>query len=146
MHYYLKALSEELLFIKWYKVPVGEATQPESHFIHDLKERLDTSPHPLYFLSDLRQGRITDVKILHQLGQLTRHANYGGGMAFSGDLISGIFVGVFSEFALPEKGTDVFHETIQDALAHLEAMKPGVTQVVDWAEVLEEVKRLQSKQ
>ncbi|MEP6985951.1 MAG: hypothetical protein ABI970_10145, partial [Chloroflexota bacterium] len=86
----------------------------------------------LYFLSDLRKGRIIDVSILQKLGSLTRHANYGGGSAFSEDVISSMFVGIFTKFADAEKGSSVFYKTISEALAYLEALKTGVTAPVDW--------------
>ena len=79
-----------------------------------------------------RKGRIIDVGILQKLGSLTRHANYGGGSAFSEDVISSMFVGVFSKFADAKKGSSVFYKTIDEALAYLEALKPGVTASVDW--------------
>ena len=129
--YDLRQLTDELIFIKWYK-SASQLTHPEAEYIEDLRRRLAESPHPLYFLSDLRQGRIIDVGILQKLGALTRHANYGGGSAFSEDVISSMFVGVFSKFADAKKGSSVFYKTIDDALAYLEALKPGVTASVDW--------------
>lgn len=107
-------------------------SHPEAEYIDDLRMRIIASPHPLYFLSDLRQGRIVDVAILQRLGSLTRHSNYGGGSAFSEDVISSMFVGVFSKFADVQKGSSVFYKTIDQALAYLEALKPGVTTTVDW--------------
>ena len=129
--YDLRQLTDELIFVKWYKT-ANEFTRPESDYIDDLRKRLADAQQPLYFLSDLRTGRIIDVGILQKLGALTRHANYGGGSAFSEDVISSMFVGVFSKFADAEKGSSVFYKTIDDALAYLEALKPEVTQSVDW--------------
>lgn len=134
--YDLRQLSDELIFIKWYKAP-NDFTRPEAEYIDDLRMRIIASPHPLYFLSDLRQGRIVDVAILQRLGSLTRHSNYGGGSAFSEDVISSMFVGVFSKFADVQKGSSVFYKTIDQALAYLEALKPGVTTTVDWQTFIE---------
>jgi hypothetical protein len=129
--YDLRQLSDELIFVKWYKT-ANESTHSESEYIDDLRRRLTNSAQPLYFLSDLRTGRIIDVGILQKLGALTRHVNYGGGSAFSEDVISSMFVGVFSRFADAQKGSSVFYKTIDDALAYLEALKSDVTQTVDW--------------
>lgn len=129
--YDLRQVSDELIFIKWYKT-ANDFTLSEADYIDDLRNRITTAPHPLYFLSDLRQGRIVDVGILQRLGSLTRHPNYGGGSAFSEDVISSMFVGVFSKFADAKKGSSVFYKTIDQALAYLEALKPGVTTTVDW--------------
>jgi len=134
--YDLRQVTDELIFIKWYKTP-NAFTRPESEYIDDVQKRLKESPHPLYFLSDLRLGRIIDVGILQKLGSLTRHENYGGGSAFSEDVISSMFVGIFSKFADAEKGSSVFYKRIDDALAYLEALKPGVTTPVDWQTFIE---------
>jgi hypothetical protein len=72
------------------------------------------------------------VGILQKLGNLTRHVNYGGGSAFSEDVISSMFVGIFTKFADAEKGSSVFYKKINEALAYLEALKHGVTTTVDW--------------
>lgn len=136
--YDLRQLSDELVFVKWYKT-ANTSTKPESEYIEDLRRLLKESPHPLYFLSDLRQGRIVDVGILQKLGTLTQHENYGGGAAFSEDVISSMFVGIFSKFATAEKGSSVFYKTIDDALSYLEALKPGVTQTVDWQSFIAEL-------
>jgi hypothetical protein len=129
--YDLHQLTDELIFVKWYKT-ASTSAKPESEYIEDLRRRLKESAHPLYFLSDLRQGRIIDVGILQKLGSLTHHENYGGGAAFSEDVISSMFVGIFSKFATAEKGSSVFYKTIDETLSYLEALKPGVTQTVDW--------------
>ena len=140
MHYVsfydLRPLTDELIFVKWYKT-ANSLTRPEADYIDDLRQRLNASPQPLYFLSDLRAGRIMDVSILQKLGNLTRHPNYGGGSAFSEDVIASMFVGIFSKFATAEKGTSVFFKTISDALAHLEALKPGVASPIDWQSFIE---------
>ncbi len=136
--YNLRQVTDELIFVKWYKT-ANASTKPESEYIEVLRHLLKESPHPLYFLSDLRQGRIVDVGILQKLGILTKHENYGGGAAFSEDVISSMFVGIFSKFATAEKGSSVFYKTIDDALSYLEALKPGVTQTVDWQSFIAEL-------
>lgn len=130
--YTLKFLSDELVFVKWYKIR-KETMKPEVDFTTELHHLLEQSPHPLYFISDLRLARIVDVGILQQLGKLTKHRQYGGGVAFSEDIISTIFVNLFSKFAAdPKKGESVMYKTAEEALAHLEKLKPGLTQEIDW--------------
>lgn len=135
MYYILLEVTEELLFIKWYRSASAD-TKPQEEFVDDLRARLDASEIPLYFLSDLRGGRIMDVGIIQRLGRLTHHLNYGAGTAFSIDVFSSMFVGVFSRFAKPEKGESVFYDKMEDALAYLESFKPGVTRDINWGEVL----------
>lgn len=134
MHYILLNITDELLFIKWYRLP-SDQTKPQEAYVHDLRTRMEESDHPLYFLSDLREGRIMDVSIIQQLARLTHHAHYGGGAAFSKDAFSSMFVGVFSRFAKPEKGEGVFYEKMEDALAYLEDLKPGLAHDIDWGAV-----------
>jgi len=136
-YYRLQALTEELIFIKWYRV-AGKATKTKGQFIDDLTQLLDQAEAPIYFLSDLRQGRLVDVNIIQKLGGLTQHENYGGGSAFSKDVLSEIFVGLFSRFAAPKQGESVFYENFEDALAYLESLKAGLAQNIDWQTVLAE--------
>ncbi|MBL8117829.1 MAG: hypothetical protein J0L63_05830 [Anaerolineae bacterium] len=138
MFYDLRHVTDDLIFIKWYK-SASEHTRPQTDFIDDLRKRLKESPVPLYFISDLRDGRIVDVSILQKLGILAQHPNYGGGAAFSEDVLSSMFVGIFSKFANSEKGTGVFYKTMPEALAYLESLKPGLVTSVDWLAFLETV-------
>lgn len=135
MHYTIRGITDELLFIKWYRSPSAD-TKPQEAYVDDLRARMDASEVPLYFLSDLREGRIMDVTIIQRLGRLTHHANYGAGAAFSKDVFASVFVGVFSRFAKQEKGEGVFFEKMEDALAYLESFKPGLTRDINWGDVL----------
>ncbi len=130
MYYILLKITDELLFIKWYRSPL-DGTKPQEDYVEDLRERMDVSENPLYFVSDLREGRIMDVSIIQKLGRLTHHPNYGGGAAFSKDVFSSMFVGVFSRFAKPEKGEGFFFDKMEDALAYLESFKPGLAHDID---------------
>ena len=136
-HYRLQALTDDLVFIKWYRVPAKE-TRAKTQFIEEMTRLLDEAEAPLYFLSDLRQGRIIEVSIIQKLGHLTQHKNYGGGSAFSHDVLAEIFVNLFSKFAAPKQGDSVFYENIEDALAYLESAKAGLARNVDWKVVLAE--------
>jgi len=68
MTYQIKPVSSELIYIKWYANtdPRGKA---EDTFITDLTTCLNHAPHPIYFISDVRAGRITDVSTLSQLAR-----------------------------------------------------------------------------
>ena len=70
--YDIQRLSDELILIKWYQTPAAN-TGIEERYLQELKQLLDQSPHSLYFISDLRQGRIINVRTLRALGQLTGH-------------------------------------------------------------------------
>jgi hypothetical protein len=140
MYYTLKHLTPNLIFVKWFRHPDDtENRHLDMDYVKDLRTRMDAAESPLFFLSDLRQGRIENIRIVQRLALLTNHANYGGGVAFSKrDLSANMMVGLFSRFTENDKGERVFFETLEQALARLEEMQPGVTAAVDWKAFVEE--------
>lgn len=131
MHYVITPLTRTLYYIRWQR-QISESTRNEPDFLDDLKNLLDTAETPIYFLSDLREGRIINHMTLQRLGQLTRHANWGGGAAFSEDPLTRRFVGVFARFSQPEKREGDMWKTPEEAIAYLESLCEGVTEGVDW--------------
>lgn len=135
-YYIITPLTDELIYIRWHKLPV-DGSRPQTEFIADLRNRLDSADRPLYFLSDLRVARITEVKTLKQLADLSQHPNCAAGVAFSESLVSSIYVGVFERFVSESAGDDsTCYSSLEEAVAHLEALKPGLTQRVDWRRAL----------
>lgn len=136
MFYKMQLLKPNLLVIRWLSVP-AEGYQPQSNYIAQFRAHLEAATQPIYILSDLRHGRITDVRILQQLGKLTYHPVFGGGTAFAGDISTEIYVGAFTRFASRSKQVDTVHTSLEAALAYLETLQAGITQDVDWSIVLE---------
>ncbi len=134
MFYEIHQLKVDLLYVRWSCKETPDS-RPEAHYIADLRSRFDGASQPIYILSDLRCGKITDVRILQQLGKLTHHPNFGGGTAFTGEISAMIYVSVFSRFAAASRRTDDGHTHLADALAYLESLKAGLTEGIDWAEV-----------
>ncbi len=131
MFYEIRQLTKQLLYIRW----VAHAQpnhHPESEYINDLRHRFDTATQPLYIVSDLRYGKITNVRILQQLGKLTFHPNFGGGTAFTENFTTTIYVSIFARFSAESKREDDVYSSLSEALAHLESLKAGVTEGVDW--------------
>jgi hypothetical protein len=60
--------------------------------MHDM---LDSAPQPLYFLSDLRKGRIVGMRAIAELGKCTQHPKWAGSTAFTQNPISRLFVDSF---------------------------------------------------
>lgn len=129
MQYIIHELRFNLLLIVWDRRSL-ENSKPEANFVDDLKSRLDKASEPIYFISDLRNGRVINVRILQRLGALTRHDNWAGSTAFSSDPISNTFVGVFAKFAHKEERE--IWDTPEEAIVYLESLKEGVTQDIDW--------------
>ena len=133
MEYVSQLVASNLLYICWYPTPC-ENSRPESAFIGELAAYLRDSSGPFYFLSNLRQGRITDRRTLQALGLLTKHENWGGSAAFSDELVSGAYVNVFTAYA-SKKEREIW-DTPEDAIAALEVLKPGLTSGIDWKAVI----------
>jgi hypothetical protein len=139
MPYELRSLSDELVYIRWNRMPTKE---DGIQYIADLKRLLDQAPHPLYFLSDLRRGHLSDAYTIQQLSRLASHQNWGAGTAFaSGEIsqpVKGIFVGLFVSLSRDKSRTGQMAGSLDEALEYLEEVKPGVTKSVDWKAVLEQ--------
>lgn len=131
MDYEIRRLSRNLVLIRWFVTP-SKHSGIEDRFLNDLKLLLDESPAPMYFLSDLRQGRIVDIRAIQKLGQLTRHRNWAGSTAFSADPITALLLRSFKSFAVKSQSRDEMQTTPEAALAFLESLKPGITEGVDW--------------
>lgn len=135
MKYHIHQLSKELVYIRWAGLPQPN-TETEIAYLDELKSLLDQAEQPLYFISDLRQGRIVDIEILKQLAALTQHPKWAGSTAFAHNPISSIFAETFSRFAYRDKNHQEIWETPEEALAYLESIKPGVTQGIDWNSII----------
>ena len=136
MTFQIVRLSPQLVYIRWHNSPMV-GSDDEKKYIAKLTHLLDTTETPVYFLSDLRQGRIVNVSILRQLGQLALRDEWAGSAAFSQNSISSVFVGVFSQFARQEKPSDEMWATPEEALAHLACMETGIVEGIDWQAVLD---------
>src|SRR5688572_27439391 len=86
------ALPNDIVYIRWYRFP----TKPEAvKFVNDIQKALDEADRKIYFMSDLRKGYVTDVWLVHKLGEQTTHKNWGGGTAFGGDPVTYVFLSMF---------------------------------------------------
>lgn len=133
--YEIIMLSDELALLRWYRTPAKGAASTEA-YLHEIKRILDQSTVPVYFLSDLRYGRIVDVRALQKLGQLTQHANMAGSTAFSSDPITALMVRAFRSFAYKADSRHEMQSTPEAALAFLEMLHPGITENIDWETVI----------
>jgi hypothetical protein len=138
MDYQIIQLSDELIYIRWHHTPKPNSGA-DTQFLADLQKLLDEATTPQYFISDLRRGRIADMRSIRQLGQLTQHKNWAGSSAFSQDPITGLLVQSFRTFSPGQLATnDEIQAAPADALKFLEQLKPGVTDGIDWNAVINE--------
>jgi len=132
MDYEITQLSPNLVLIRWHCNPTSQ--QSERQFVEHLENILDNVPHPIYFFSDLRDGHISNVYTLRKMGELTRHANWAGGIALGQRLSTDMFVNTFERMSAERKGDRMLY-SVAAALESLESMKAGITETIDWSRV-----------
>ncbi len=135
MAYEIQKLSEQLVHIRWERTPNFAQCQ---EFITELRDIVETSEIGLYFISDLRRGRIIDVKTIQRLSQLTQHENWLGSVAFTANPLSDIFAGTYRNMLVNKKESNTIIPEADKALAFLESLQAGLTDDIDWASVLEQ--------
>jgi hypothetical protein len=136
VNYTITQVSPQLYFIQWRYEPTANMPEVERLFIADLRQRLEEAQHPIYYLSDLRKGRITNVKTLRELSEITQHEKWGGGTAFTQDSFSSILAKVFSTFVRYKNRNYLVWDSPEKALAYLETLQPGLTKNIDWNPLL----------
>ena len=141
MSYTIQHLSKELIFISWKGTP---STNVAKQFIKELHEIVNISDKAIYFMSDLRKGRIIDIRVISELGRLTQHKNWGGSVAFTNNIISKTFVKTFRKLSFNQQESNAMFDEFEDARAFLEHLKPDVTDGIDWLTVLENGSSAQS--
>lgn len=130
--YTITPLSDKLIYIRWTTSPtVVDAEE----FIRTLKKLLNEQETPVYFISDLRHGQITNAGTIQKLAELTAHPNWAGSTAFGNTLVATIFVDIFKRLKGAKSDREIW-PTAQQALDYLEGISPGLTKGIDWEAVL----------
>jgi hypothetical protein len=140
MSYRILWLNPCLYYVKWFEIPKPNSQIMKSYFF-ELNAILDSEENPVYFLSDLRKGHITNVHLLLQLAKVLKHENYGGGAAFSDNLSASADMSMFryiqnmSRSTNPKNSHELF-STAEEAIAFVESLDAGITNNIDWDEIL----------
>lgn len=132
--YTFTRLNQHLVLITWLRSPRSdEAVQ----YITDLTRLLDDSPDPVYFISDMRKGRIMEMNIIRRLSELAQHSHWAGSTAFTETSLSRMFGENYRRMVVADKveRNKIFREPEQ-AVAYLETLCPGLAAEVDWDAVL----------
>jgi len=132
--YTIVTLSEQLFFIRWHYSPPVNRVLVE--FLQDMERLLNVAGQPIYFISDLRRGRIANVETLLKLSNLADHPYWGGGTSFSRDRGTSLYTGVFAQFARKHGVDDKTYDTPEEALAYLESLAPQITAGIDWLSLI----------
>ena len=133
MTYSIQPLNNTLIYVTWHRTP---STAEAITYIDKLKQLLDATPNQLYFISDLRQGRIIDIRVIQSLSKLASHASWAGSVAFSSDMISRSFVNIFKNMVIDPNDHNVMFDEFEKARAFLEMLKPGITENIKWEAIL----------
>lgn len=131
--YEFHLLSKQLIYVVWNRTPTS---QEAMIFLEEHQAQLDNAVAPLYYISDLRRGKIIDMRILNQMSQLTKHDNYGGGTAFSGDPLGRLMVNSFRSLSNVAKDKTAVFTTPEEALSFLESKSNGLTGDIDWHTII----------
>lgn len=133
MPYNIQKLHHKLVYIQW----CGTASVDEcQQYVADLKHLLDNAHDGLYFISDLRRGRITDMNTLYALSKLAQHPQWRGSVGFSLHPLSQRFAQAYEMMLRKEVTRNQTTLEITGALAFLEGLEPGLTDDIDWQAVL----------
>ena len=133
MPYQIQQLNDHLIFIVWRRTP---AKREAEKFIEELKGILEKAANPLYFLSDLRRGRIITVSVLRELGLLSHHPNLAGSAGFTRDPMSQLFAGTYHKMLTSTAEKNLIFDEPDEALAFLETMAQGITEKINWQQLL----------
>ncbi|MCA9912299.1 MAG: hypothetical protein KC496_03085 [Anaerolineae bacterium] len=133
MPYKIQWLKDNLVYITWKRTPgITEAQR----FVSELDGIVRNSEQKLYFMSDLRRGRIIDIRVIQMLSRLTQHENWAGSVAFTTDPVSRSFLNIFQGMILENKDRNPMFDEFEKAYSFLETLSPGITDGVDWESVL----------
>jgi predicted trehalose synthase len=132
--YTIQQLKKNLIYIFWARTPgITEAHQ----FVRELQSLLDAEEeNQLFFISDLRRGRIIDIRVIQMLSRLSQHEKWAGSVAFTTDPVSRSFVNIFQNMIVEHKERNMMFDEFEKAYAFLEQLEPGIMGDIDWQAVL----------
>lgn len=130
--YRIHHLKPNLVLIQWLHTPPDRSPEIKS-WLDELRTIVYHAEAPVYFISDLRAGRVTDVNALFELSILSKHNNWAAGVSFSQSISSEVYVGLFARFSKREQP---LADSLEAALRMLEEQHPGLTADIQWATVL----------
>jgi hypothetical protein len=140
MSYRILWLNPCLYYVKWFEIPKPNSQIIKNYFF-ELNAILDSEENPVYFLSDLRKGHITNVHLLLQLAKVLSHKNYGGGAAFSSNSLASSDMSMFRYIQDMSRNTNPKHNhelfsTSEEAIAYIESLESGITKDINWDDIL----------
>jgi hypothetical protein len=131
MDYRIYQLTPRIYFIRWLRQPnITSAMQ----WVKDLRGFLNQADASVYFVSDVRQGVVEDVRVLSHLAELIKHRNWGGGLSLSDSLSGDVYVQMYGRLSGAGNQRDICRspEEISERLNLAEA---GIDSGIEWDSV-----------
>ena len=132
-HYEIDMLNSHIIYIRWQSNPLRDEAY---RFVDDLNALLDNADAPMYFISDLRKGRIIDIRAIHLLSDLTTHKNWAGSTAFSENPLSKLFTTTFRKGIFNGIERNTFFEKPEEAISFMVELAPDAVAGIDWSQVV----------
>lgn len=133
MPFEITPINSRLYLIRWQRFPNAVESQ---QFIRALEDLLNKADRKVSFLSDLRKGYLKELSLINKLSRLASHPNCAHTTAF-GSVGSQVYAGIYQKLSTktdkPREGDTWF--TLEQALAYLEKLDPGITDGIDLKEV-----------
>ncbi|MBZ0305202.1 MAG: hypothetical protein K8I82_03955 [Anaerolineae bacterium] len=133
MIYNIHFLTDQLVYIKWNGIPTMEQGL---QFLQEFQSILDQAHHPLYFLSDLREGHIKNTHLIRRLSAFNEHPNFGGGTGFSDNPCMQATLRLWTQFSSVQDRISHIWPRSCDAVEYLETLRPGLTKNLNWEGIL----------
>jgi hypothetical protein len=128
MDFELHTLSDELIFVRWHRNPTPGS---ENAFLSVLEMLLDESCSRLYLITDAREGLLTSPRALRRIVELCQHPQFGGAVSYGQKIAAGKYFDLFRRMTAPADHSEELVQTVDEALDHLESLKPGLTTFID---------------
>ena len=126
-----------LYLIKWSRTP---NYKEEMLFIEELRQLLNNADDSLYFISDVRKGRLISSQSIGQLVRLTDHDSWAGSTAYSENSISNLFVKQFHRSLGENKDKNSMFDYAEEAVAFIQKLAPDLTKDVEWVDFIPHIK------
>jgi hypothetical protein len=124
-------VKDNLYFVRLHSYPTPQDCYL---FLQEMKSAIENASGKVYFVIDFRQGMFTEIGMLRQAAKLTTHPNFGASIGFGGNAIKRMYGDIFAEGAQqPDEVPADMPDTIEEAIAMLEGVAPGITEGIDWA-------------
>jgi hypothetical protein len=140
MSYKILLLYPRLYYVKWFNIPKPNEPLMKQYFF-ELNAILDSEEEAVFFVSDLREGHITNAHLFIQLIKVLDHKNYGGGCSFGDTAMVQADVSMFNYMQKMSRGraskqSNEMFASPEEAIIYIEKRFPDISSTVDWDEVI----------